>query len=529
MAKKFWVLFFVLAACTAVFANGSVVGTVYLGPPPADPAPGANVTLHRMMHPEDSLTATADANGHYGFFDIEQGGYSAVTTLEGYLPGFGMVFVPWNGDTVEVNLMLGPPLGETGSVAGVVLKADSTPAAAAHVHLSQMGWGDPHHPFGFMLDAITNANGEFAFDTVPAGQYNINAGLMGEGFASATIEVIAEQTTNVTLILSDGDHHGGMPGHGCDSLVIVELQGTVTVLPDTIHPEAFHYFLDVNGDGTFDYRLSFGPPWYNPNCDTCGVRPNDGDQVTVVGGLLTYGEPPMVVVYRIDGLFWRFPCHHGGHGGGHHGMGCDPDSITAIEVEGTAVVDTFHTPFGLMDRYGIDTDSDGTANYALMFGPPDYDPNGPEEPNRPANGDQITIVGGLMHCEFLPIDPIIVYEINGMFWREPGDTTGFSAYDIGTEEAGTPGALPVTYLTASNYPNPFNPTTVINYTLPTSGTVTLKVFDIVGREVATLVNEAQTAGTYHVTWDARNNPSGIYLYRVTAAGHSFAGRMVLMK
>jgi hypothetical protein len=528
MGKKFLVLLFVFVACTAVFANGNVTGTVYLGPPPAGPAAGATVTLHRMMHPDDSLSTTTDADGHFGFTDIESGGWNAVTFLEGYLPGFGMVFVPWNGETVDVSLMLGPPLGETGSVTGVVLKADGTPAANAHVHLAQMGEWDPHHQHWFMVETITNESGEFAFDTVPAGNYHIDAGLMGEGFASATIEVFADQTTNVTLTLSGEGHHGG-PGHHCDSLTVVELSGTVSLFPDSMHPEMVHYFLDVDGDGTADYRLGFGPPWYNPNCDTCGVRPNDGDQITVVGGLLTYGDPPLVVVYRINGLFWREPCHHGGHGGGHHGMGCDPDSISAIEVEGTAVVDTFHTQHGLMDRYGIDTNADGTADYALMFGPPAYDPNGPEEPNRPLNGDAISIVGGLMECENMPIGVIIVYEINGMFWREPGDTSGFSAYDIGTEEAGIPAALPVSYLTAANYPNPFNPSTSISYSLPVSGTVTLKVFDIVGREVATLVNEVQTAGAYHVTWDASNNPSGIYLYRVTAAGQSVTGRMILMK
>jgi hypothetical protein len=288
-----------------------------------------------------------------------------------------------------------------------------------------------------------------------------------------------------------------------------------------------HFLLDVDADGTPDYRLSFGPPWYNPNCDTCGTRPNDGDQITVVGGLLTYGEPPMVVVYRINGLFWREPCHHGGHGGGHHGMGCDPDSISAIEAEGTAIVHEVQGPHGLMDLYAIDTNADTQPDYALMFGPPDYDPNGPDLPNRPADGDTISIVGGLMQCENMPIGVIIVYEINGMFWREPGDTSGFSGYDI--LAASDPVSVPVTYLTAANYPNPFNPSTAISYSLPVSGTVTLKVFDIVGREVATLVNEVQTAGAYHVTWDASNNPSGIYLYRVTAAGQSVTGRMILMK
>jgi hypothetical protein len=66
----------------------------------------------------------------------------------------------------------------------------------------------------------------------------------------------------------------------------------------------------------------------------------------------------------------------------------------------------------------------------------------------------------------------------------------------------------------ANYPNPFNPTTVINYQLPKSGFVTLKVFDIIGREVAILVNQSQSASTYSKTFDAHNLSSGIYFYKL---------------
>ena len=139
MGKKFLVLLLGIVVCSAAFANGNVTGTVYLGPPPAGPAAGATVTLHRNMHPDDSVSTTTDADGHFGFTDIASGMWGAMTFLEGYLPGFGMVNVPWNGGTVDVNLMLGPSLEDAGSVAGVVLRADGTTVAGAHVRLSQMG------------------------------------------------------------------------------------------------------------------------------------------------------------------------------------------------------------------------------------------------------------------------------------------------------------------------------------------------------------------------------------------------------
>lgn len=68
-----------------------------------------------------------------------------------------------------------------------------------------------------------------------------------------------------------------------------------------------------------------------------------------------------------------------------------------------------------------------------------------------------------------------------------------------------------------NYPNPFNARTTIEYHLPRSGFVALKIFNIIGQEVAALVNEEQTAGVYRFTWDAVRQPSGVYYYRISVA------------
>ena len=66
-----------------------------------------------------------------------------------------------------------------------------------------------------------------------------------------------------------------------------------------------------------------------------------------------------------------------------------------------------------------------------------------------------------------------------------------------------------------NYPNPFNPSTVISYQLPVSSDVTLKVYDVLGNEVATLVNEEKSAGSYEVEFSADGLTSGIYFYKLT--------------
>ncbi len=85
------------------------------------------------------------------------------------------------------------------------------------------------------------------------------------------------------------------------------------------------------------------------------------------------------------------------------------------------------------------------------------------------------------------------------------------------------------YKLEQNYPNPFNPTTNINYTLKTSGQVTLKVYDMTGREVATLVNTRKNAGEYTATFDASNLASGVYLYSLETNGLRLTNRMTLIK
>ncbi len=104
-------------------------------------------------------------------------------------------------------------------------------------------------------------------------------------------------------------------------------------------------------------------------------------------------------------------------------------------------------------------------------------------------------------------------------------------------------SLPLEYSLEQNYPNPFNPSTKIKYTIATSPinpspcqgegkrvrSVTLRVYDILGREVATLVNEAKQAGTYEVIWNAANLPSGVYLYRLIVNTFGKAGNFVCTK
>jgi len=97
----------------------------------------------------------------------------------------------------------------------------------------------------------------------------------------------------------------------------------------------------------------------------------------------------------------------------------------------------------------------------------------------------------------------------------------------GVESNGS--SLPTEFVLAQNYPNPFNPSTVINYQLPMTNHVTLKVYDAIGREVATLVNEVKEAGTYSATFDGSKLSSGIYFYTLKAENFTAVKKLLLMK
>ena len=89
--------------------------------------------------------------------------------------------------------------------------------------------------------------------------------------------------------------------------------------------------------------------------------------------------------------------------------------------------------------------------------------------------------------------------------------------------------LPESYSLSQNYRNPFNPTTNIAFTIPKDMIVKIKIYDIAGREVSTLVNELKTAGNHSVAFNGFNLSSGVYFYKIEAGRFVETKRMVLVK
>jgi len=86
-----------------------------------------------------------------------------------------------------------------------------------------------------------------------------------------------------------------------------------------------------------------------------------------------------------------------------------------------------------------------------------------------------------------------------------------------------------TYSLSNNFPNPFNPSTSISYSVPEIDFVTLKVYDVLGSEIATLINEEKPVGSYEVKFDAAGLPSGIYFYKLQAGSFVETKKMVLLR
>ena len=116
-----------------------------------------------------------------------------------------------------------------------------------------------------------------------------------------------------------------------------------------------------------------------------------------------------------------------------------------------------------------------------------------------------------------------------------GNTRNPSTPDVGADEFDQvitniePTSSPTVYELYQNYPNPFNPSTKIKFDIPKSGFVSLKIYDITGREVSTLVNSELATGRYEFEWNGGQFASGVYFFRITAGEFVKVQKMMLIK
>ena len=478
-----------------------------------------------------------------------------------------------------------------------------------------------------------------------------------------------------------------------DSLKSVTVSGKVTADSSMMNGM---YYLDVNNDNKPDYILNFGPYWYKPDSSSA-VRPKVGDTITITGGMYNgmLNYLPMVVIYSINGNFWRSPYdsfwnNMGNNsmmgGSGHMGMGYtfgwNHDSLQSVTVNGIVRVDSTF----MYNHYYIDTNNDGTPDYFLNFGPPWYVSSSGE--TLPVSGDSVSISGWKMGTDYMNM--IVVYKLNGQVWRDstqmnqnmgggwihknmsqaqrffnPFDTTDWMQVNTGWNQGGmmsgggmmpdslycqilevlrqnvpndsaqnvitafevatflpngmngmnqngqmggnmnfnsmvnfqfhfdslqskgfnlnsnslkvkywdgqnsqwtdasnsvinsanntisisqntvsnfyivaadkvtgisnNKSSFPVNFNLQQNYPNPFNPSTTIKFSINETSIVKLSIYNLLGQKVATLINQSLNAGLHSVQFNASNLSSGIYFYRLTSGSNSRVMKMELLK
>ena len=365
-----------------------------------------------------------------------------------------------------------------------------------------------------------------------------------------------------------------------DTLEVVAVSGVALIEKGHVHDL---YVLDTDGDGIADYRLSFGPWWYAP--ESGAVRPGEGEAITLKGGLYPVpGEANLLVVFEINGLQWRdqqelLPWSGGWMHGvadttffntpmdslswvgfpsgvmgdlrermmGMMGRGVTPDSVYIhFEVVGSdripgpvdsAMVAGYHV--GLSDPWGNDLMEDTMAmsfshGIEMHF---HYDADGIGTGNLSGHDLALKALSSDREWVEVPdaaVDPVAstvslntqrVFAYYALFATAPVPTAV-------AEEA--TGPIPADFALLQNFPNPFNPTTMIRYDLPTEGRVRLEIFNALGQPIRTLVDGPQQAGPSVIRWDGRDEagqslPSGLYFYRLRAGGFVQVRKMVLVK
>lgn len=123
----------------------------------------------------------------------------------------------------------------------------------------------------------------------------------------------------------------------------------------------------------------------------------------------------------------------------------------------------------------------------------------------------------------------VVMDSNGYIYVGSKNTISRSIKSVLKVIPKNSATIPLQYLLKQNYPNPFNPTTNISFSIPTQTFVSLKIFDLIGREVETIFSGEMRAGGYSKQWNAANYPSGIYLYRLQAGSFVETKKLILLK
>jgi hypothetical protein len=375
---------------------------------------------------------------------------------------------------------------------------------------------------------------------------------------------------DIDSLREKGNHMGNRFGWCVrDSLITVTFSGKVTV--DSISKHHKVYYLDTNTDSKEDYALMFGPWWYQPKSGA--IRPSDGDMITITGGLMqrlgTNDTINFIIVYQINGLQWidsigRYPwpgrmisrghfsstrvnsmynqntyCNFESNSFGMGSINMFPSDIYSSITE----IDPVYLPVdnvsniiaafsvNVMDNnmMGLFLPFDKNVNVNLNYNENELSASGVENKNLKLKLllDNNTSVD-VPYAKFNYINKTVSFSNSipsGVYVIESQQQV-----TISTETQLTPEKFSL----SQNFPNPFNPSTSISFSLPVKSNVRLIVYSLIGSEIRELVNNNLEAGNYRITWDGKNNygnnvASGIYFYKLESDFGTITKKMNLLK
>ena len=350
---------------------------------------------------------------------------------------------------------------------------------------------------------------------------------------------------------------------------------TGTILIDTTY-FYHHYFLDTDGDDLPDYRLSFGPIWYTPVGGL--LRPQNGEVVTITGRTHTSPGINLLSVYTLNGQEWRAsdgpPAWAGswmsmnhpdtarvycvndstnwiGFPPGHmrQGMGgmfwpdsmfvqfwrIHPDSLPGSHDEGRFL--GFY-----LDMHDQSGNSMMNGTFGRRRGMMQFD--GEHQLHFRYSDDDLHDHGltedGLS-LQYWDTDMQQWRNHAGVFFDYQNNTVSLTSDDLnkyyalaaqsvatGTEHL-SDGTPPARFVLFPNFPNPFNPTTKIRFELFQTGPVSVRIFNLLGEQVALVADRTMSAGTHELSWTADALPSGLYLIRIASGSDVNTQTATLLK
>lgn len=378
----------------------------------------------------------------------------------------------------------------------------------------------------------------------------------------------------------DGMYHNGM--HQMDwggQLPLVVLTGKAIVDSSSARSVmgvmmGRAYYLDTLGNGSRSLQLFFGPYWYAPASGA--QRPTNGQTITIKGGKMSLLIPPMVGVYEINGKKWRDSVGAPGWSGRWMNRNitdsariyCPTDSFSymgfARGFMGSGMMGGGmmwpDSLFGEFEQMHPDSLPGITRGRAVMgFHMDAYDPQGAMmmQGGTQGHGGMGFNSGVRMRFRANPdtlkrrgltmSQMTLLYLDTDNQWKTAAgqtmdlstntisiaSTNVYSYYAIASTAAtaveSQSDGIPSGFSLSQNYPNPFNPSTTITFSISQKGFATLKVFNSLGEQVASLVSQQLDPGTYNTQWNASNIASGVYLYRLESNGFVVSRKMLLVK